>query len=114
MTNERPVKAVKAPPTTSDRLREVVAKLCPVTMARFKATGHWGEPDDTKDAKSAPVFHPSISAPYTIKHVRAGRLVQVTSEEGDVIGGLGATTAEAVTRLRVKVGLEPKQEQIDA
>ncbi len=112
MTNERPAKAVKPPPTTSDRLREVVAKLCPVTMARYKATGHWGEPDDTDDVDAAPVFHPRISAPYSIKHVKAGRLVQVTSEDGDVIGGLGATTAEAVTRLRVKVGLE--QEKIDA
>lgn len=79
--------------TTNDRLMAVVEKLCPVAMKRYKKTGKWG-PD-----------HPSTASPYVIKVMPNGdRMVQVLGEDGDVVGGVGATTALAVARLRKKTG----------
>ncbi|MEE8476890.1 MAG: hypothetical protein V3S19_00890 [Gemmatimonadales bacterium] len=104
--------------TTSDRLLEVVAKMCPVAFARYIKTGRWGDPDPPAEGASkddAPlVFHPSIVAPYVLKHVGTLRLVQVSTEKGDVLGGIGMTTAEAVTRLRRKVGLDTTGEKSNA
>ncbi len=100
MTTNQLAEAVAPPPTVSERLMEVVAKLCPKKMARYNTTRVWG-PD-----------HPTTVAPYAVKTVGDLHLVQVSSEDGDVIGGIGLTTAEAVTRLRKKVGLE--QEESDA
>ena len=79
--------------TTNDLLMEVVAKLCPKTMAHYKKTGKWG-PD-----------HPRTQSPYVIKVMSdGGRMVQVSGEQGDVVGGVGATTALAVAHLRKKTG----------
>ncbi len=84
-------------PTINDRLLEIVEKLSPATMRAYRDTGGvW----------------PGRGAPYTIKPTPlGGKRVQVKSEEGDVLGGVGATLAEAVTMLRVKVGLESKKEE---
>ena len=119
MTTQRPVKAKPPPPSVSDRLMEAVAELCPLAMARYLKTGQWGEMGLEIDGPDGPggepiiltdVLHPSIKSPYTFKHTPTGRLVQIASEDGDVIGGVGATTALAVTHLRMKIGLEAKEE----
>lgn len=69
-----------------------VARLCPQAWAVYEQTGRWGEDSDS-------------GAPYVLTTLDDGvtRRVQVQGEEGDVVGAQGASTADAIAKLAVKV-----------
>ena len=79
--------------TPNDALMQCVATLCPKRFASYQKTGQWGDLEDR-----------STRAPYLITEQDNGnRLVQIESEGGDVIGGIGATVPDAIAALARKV-----------
>lgn len=84
--------------TRADRLHAVIAKLAPQTAQRHAETGTWPVRQFTDGRR------PEAAAPYVIETLPDGRRrVRVSSEDGDIVSGVGATLHDAIAALEVKV-----------
>ena len=79
------------------------------TLAAKKVTAlEFTEADPTRSARLK-----ALEAAFGAKHIRATRpdgtvMLRLTNDEGDSIGGVGATTEDALNHLIAKLGVEVK------
>ena len=76
--------------TRLEALNAILEKVCPEAVSTVSRTGTW----------------PSGRAPYDWTVHGGMQRVRVTSSDGDVFSGVGATKDEALTALAAKVGVE--------
>ena len=76
--------------TRLEALNAILAKVCPEAFAAASRTGAW----------------PGGRAPYDWTVHDGQQRVRVTSPDGDVFSGVGATKDDALAALAKKVGVE--------
>lgn len=87
-----------APPTRADRLHAIIAKVAPKAAAYYARDRQW-PPNTDLNGKTEAV------APYVITTTPdGGRRLRVIGDDGDVIGGTGATLEDALAAVEQKIG----------
>jgi hypothetical protein len=87
--------------TRAERLDALLQKVAARAHAHQAEHGVW--PHKETDSPDAPEHR--RRAPYVRETLADGRIrLRITTDDGDVVSGVGATTDEALTMLEAKIG----------
>lgn len=91
---------MSAPLTRADRLDALLQKVAARAHAHLAEHGVW--PHKETESPDAPAHR--RRAPYVRDTLGDGRIrLRITTDDGDVVSGVGATTDEALTMLEAKL-----------